>query len=211
MVLLSDIVEPIVGDIRENQKTAPFIFDDLIDEVAYTDVMQMAISNEELLQSDIKVLQKTLNKVQLAVYNINRILTQHSFNAIEDEAKQYKIRVEGLTKRLFSVLETIYSRQLFRALGSLTGLDAIEIQPMEFEKIGKTPVSSAAAPYDPENFESGTPEEKRSSYAKVPAFIQQLREQERKTEERRSSMAKVPDWIQAVRERNTVNFKPSQI
>ena len=47
--------------------------------------------------------------------------------------------------------------------------------------------------------------------AKVPAFIQQLREQERKTEERRSSMAKVPDWIQGVRERNTVNLKPSQI
>ena len=96
-------------------------------------------------------------------------------------------------------------------MGSLTGLDAIEIQPMGFEKIRKTPVSSAAVPYDPENFESNTPEEKRSSYAKVPAFIQQLREQERKTEERRSSMAKVPDWIQGVRERNTVNFKPSQI
>ena len=110
IVLLSDIVEPIVGDIRANQKIAPFIFEDFIDEVAYTDVMQTAISSEELLQSDIRVLQKTLNKVQLAVYNINRIHTQHSFSAIEDEAKQNKIRVEGITKRLFSVLETLYSR-----------------------------------------------------------------------------------------------------
>ena len=91
------------------------------------------------------------------------------------------------------------------------GLEDVEIQPMEFAKIGKSLVSSAPVPHDAEDSESDTPEEKRSSMAKVPAFIQQLREQERKTEERRSSMAKVPEWLQGVRERNTVNLKPSQI
>ena len=175
-ILLSDIVEPIVGDIRKNQKTADFIYEDLIDELAYTDVMQTAISNEELLQSDIRVLLKKLNKFNLAVYNINRQHVEHSFEAIVDEAKQNKIRVEGNTKHLFSLLETIYARQLFRGLGCLTGLEAVEIQPMEFEKIGKSPVSSAPVLQDFEDSESNTPEEKRSSMAKVPAFIQQLRE-----------------------------------
>ena len=43
-LVMTDIAEPIVGDIRENQKTAAFIFEDLVDEFAYTDVMQPAIS-----------------------------------------------------------------------------------------------------------------------------------------------------------------------
>ena len=98
---------------------------------------------------------------------------------------------------------------MFHGLGSLTELEAVEIQPIEFEKIEKRPVASAAVAQDPEDFESHTPEEKRSSMAKVPAFILQLREQERKTEERRSSMAKVPDWLQQVRERNTM--KPAEV
>ena len=45
--------------------------------------------------------------------------------------------------------------------------------------------------------------------AKVPAFILQMRDQERKTEERRSSMTNVPDWLQSVRERNTL--KPADV
>ena len=93
------------------------------------------------------------------------------------------------------MIETIYARQLFHGLGNLTELETIEIQPLNFDKIEKAAAQSAVAPLDPEDSESQL-EEKRSSMAKVPTFILQLREQERKTEERRSSMAKVPDWLQ---------------
>ena len=89
-------------------------------------------------------------------------------------------------------------------MGNLTDLETIEILPMQIEKIEKPSVSSSSAPLDPQDSESHITEEKRSSMAKVPAFIQQLREKERKTEERRSSLAKVPDWLQTVRERNTL-------
>ena len=94
-------------------------------------------------------------------------------------------------------------------MGSLTELETVEIQPIEFENIQPTPMSSSTVPQDPEDSESHTVEEKRSSMAKVPAFILQLREKERKTEEKRSSMARVPDWIQQVRERNTL--KPADV
>ena len=61
-----------MGDIRENQKTAEFIFEDLMEEIAFTDVLQFTISEEELLHASIRNLSKTANKTALAVYNINR-------------------------------------------------------------------------------------------------------------------------------------------
>ena len=84
ILLLSDVVEPIVGDIRENFKTASFIFEDLTDELAFTDILQMAIPEEECLQESIRSLCKTFNKVNLAVYNINHQCLLHSFETLVD-------------------------------------------------------------------------------------------------------------------------------
>ena len=47
---------------------------------------------------------------------------------------------------MFSLLDCLYRRKIFSGLGNLTELEAIEIQPIEFEKVEKIPVFGETVP-----------------------------------------------------------------
>ena len=108
-----------------NDELSSGIMEEFSCQLLSTDVVKEAISEETKYHESAIILCTTVNKAWYAAFYRGLIAVVKN-----------KIRLEGLTERILTVIESIYARNLFHGLGSLTELETIEIQPVEFEYLG---------------------------------------------------------------------------
>ena len=170
-LLLSDVASPFMDGLEKDLTAAAEIPESLLDDLLVNDVVQESIIEWKQQLKNVNSLSKKVENSWFRAFR--RGLTQQVEN---------KIKIEGLANQTLTIVSNCYHRYMRNIFKNL--------------KVAKS-----------ENFIENLNIKKRKKSHGASALPPPAESDE--PEERRSSMAKVPDWLQGVRERNTM--KPTQV